>query len=150
MTDTQNASALAAANAIADLFAPGFFDDRMVEDCAKVIEEKMTAAAGSGLALIAAERQRQVEVEGWTPEHDDEHDGYELAAAAGCYALTAAMPDDMRDNMRTHGPAAPPWPWARTWWKPGADNSEASRKRELVKAGALIVAELDRLQRREG
>ena len=39
-----------------------------------------------GIRLIAAERQRQVDVEGWTPAHDDEHDEGELAIAAACYA----------------------------------------------------------------
>jgi len=84
-------------------------------------------------ALIAAERRRQVEEEGWTPEHDDEHTDESLAAAASCYA----WPD------RSY-PAEPPsrWQWEPQWWKPGP-----TRIRELVKAGALIAAEIDRLQR---
>lgn len=41
------------------------------------------------LEEIAAERQRQIEVEGWTPNHDDEHDRGEMANAAACYALSA-------------------------------------------------------------
>ena len=35
---------------------------------------------------VSAERQRQQSVEGWTPEHDDEHLGYELSSAAVAYA----------------------------------------------------------------
>lgn len=93
------------------------------------------ARAKDGVALIVAERKRQVEVEGWTPEHDDEHgEGY-LALAAAVYALP---PDSRDDDLMGL------WPWDRSWWKPG------DRIRELVKAGALIAAEIDRLQRREG
>jgi hypothetical protein len=43
----------------------------------------------SGIELIAAERERQVSVEGWTPEHDDKHDSGSLVAAAVTYALEA-------------------------------------------------------------
>jgi hypothetical protein len=84
----------------------------------------------TGIELIAAERRRQIEAEGWTPEHDDAHRNNELARAAAAYAL----PDDYRDCDH--------WPWNDSW-KPTPDD----RIRELVKAGALIVAEIDRLQR---
>lgn len=97
---------------------------------------KPTAIAGEGgvdgVSLIAAERKRQVEAEGWTPEHDDEHDTSELAQAAAVYA--APHPRNRIMDL---------WPWHYTWWKPGP-----TRERELVKAGALIAAELDRLQRK--
>ena len=44
-------------------------------------------AWGSQAVLdVAAERRRQIEAEGWTPEHDDEHSAGQLAGAAGCYA----------------------------------------------------------------
>lgn len=95
----------------------------------------------SGLSRIAAERQRQLDVEGWTPAHDDEHDEGELAQAAACYALehydlegerTFAVPYD--------------WPWEDTWWRPGPDTIEG-RIRDLEKAGALCAAEIDRLER---
>lgn len=42
----------------------------------------------NGIELIAAERKRQVESEGWTPEHDDQHDSDEMAMAAAVYAMT--------------------------------------------------------------
>ncbi|HXM55336.1 MAG TPA: hypothetical protein VOB72_08095, partial [Candidatus Dormibacteraeota bacterium] len=38
--------------------------------------------ATAGGELIAAERQRLIEAEGRTPEHDDQHDGGELIEAA--------------------------------------------------------------------
>lgn len=96
----------------------------------------VTASAGRPLQLIAAERRRQVEAEGWTQEYDDAHSEGELAAAAGCYALSAV-------NGLAESEAKRFWPWEWRWWKP------ADKKRALVKAGALIVAELERLIREE-
>jgi hypothetical protein len=94
---------------------------------------------------IAAERQRQIDAEGWTPEHDDEHPHGELARAAACYASVTALPE----NDHRHGPFYPPpeWPWSNDWWKPGFKRDYADRRRNLVKAGALIVAEIERLDR---
>lgn len=83
-----------------------------------------TAAIPSGSDLIAAERQRQLDSEGWSPEHDDEHDQGELAAAAAVYAMP-----DLYDEW---------WPWDESWYRPGTPI------RELTKAGALIAAEIDR------
>lgn len=90
----------------------------------------------TGSELISAERRRQVEVEGWTPEHDDEHQYGELAIAAAKYAERA--------HERSM-PFLPPrgWPWFSCWWKPSPDPV-----RNLVKAGALIAAEIDRLLRK--
>ena len=78
----------------------------------------------TGAEQIAAERKRQIEEEGWTAGHDAAHDNGELWRAAICYA-----------SGRSDG-----WPWAPRWYKPGPD-----RVRSLVKAGALIAAEIDRL-----
>jgi hypothetical protein len=93
----------------------------------------------TGSELIAAERQRQVDEDGenWTEAHDDQHAEEELARAAACYA----MPDTLREMDADDVPEA--WPWEWDWWKP-----EGGRIRQLVKAGALIAAEIDRLQRR--
>lgn len=83
---------------------------------------------------VLAERNRQITAEGWTPEHDDKHDMGSLATAAGCYAMyTLAYPA---------GDPHPNWPWDKAWWKPSQDN-----RRNLVKAGALILAEIERLDR---
>ena len=91
-------------------------------------------AWGSQAVLdVAAERRRQIEAEGWTPEHDDEHSVGELAKAAACYALVSAgFNPDATINV---------WPWHRLWWKP------SDKRRNLVKAGALILAEIERLDR---
>jgi hypothetical protein len=93
----------------------------------------------NGAELIAAERQRQVAMEGWTDEHDDSHPSAELSRAALCYTDEAARQvTDYRVGPR------PSWPWDIRWWKPADDPI-----RNLVKAGALIAAEIDRLQRIE-
>lgn len=92
---------------------------------------------------IASERQRQVATEGWTSEHDDAHDMGEMANAAACYALT---PIRRAWSVPYHGSLLIwLWPWSRGWWKPAKRPSE--RRRELIKAGALIVAEIERLDR---
>jgi hypothetical protein len=81
---------------------------------------------------ITAERRRQIEVEGWSFEHDDKHVEGEMADAAACYALYASNNDERVRRM---------WPWDTAWWKP------ASRRKMLVKAAALLVAEIERLDR---
>ena len=86
---------------------------------------RLTPIPAQGTTAITAERQRQVAVEGWTPEHDAHHSKGELARAAACYALGARPPGL--------------WPWEDKWWKP------SDTKRNLEKAGALIAAEIDRL-----
>lgn len=98
----------------------------------------------TGIERIAAERQRQIEVEGWTPEHDDRHAPGELATAALCYASIASLqlagvPVDL-DRIPNNGGIC--WPWSGKWWKPSPDPS-----RNIEKAGALLAAERDRLAR---
>ena len=101
-------------------------------------------AGPSALADIATERQRQVDVEGWSEAHDDEHDDYQMARAAGCYAFHASRHDDDDIGMFASAAVHHGWPWDRAWWKP------KSRRSDLVRAGALIVAEIERLDRRAG
>ena len=82
---------------------------------------------------VLAERRRQIEAEGWTPEHDDEHSAGEMAKAAACYALVSAgFNPDATITV---------WPWHRRWWKP------SDKRCNLVKAAALILAEIERLDR---
>ena len=115
----------------------------------------------NGIELIATERKRQVEIEGWTPEHDSEHENGELALAAVCYASPVLLFSkmDMVEGVSFNDP----WP---SWWDDGWDkrlrddeteaiipNSELTspnRIRNLVKAGALIASEIDRLLAIEG
>lgn len=102
------------------------------------------------LAMIASERERQQKVEGWTPEHDDEHCNGDLAAAAGCYAIHAGRDAGFRASMQRESLCQHEWPWGADSWKPSPGCAPPDRIRELVKAGALIVAEIERLQRLEG
>ena len=91
---------------------------------------------------VAMERARQKLSEGWTPEHDDGHLLGEMAAAAACYAVSAHMalsaadlPDPVSEVVTDF------WPWSLEWWKP------KDPRRDLVRAAALIVAEIERLDR---
>jgi hypothetical protein len=89
---------------------------------------------------VLAERVRQVTEEGWTPEHDDDHYLGEIAQAAACYALTPSLLGWALGAGKFWGFF---WPWSYDWWKP------TNRRRDLVKAGALIIAEIERLDRCE-
>ncbi len=93
------------------------------------------------LTLINQERERQKKVEGWTPEHDDKHKNGELAYAASAYAGPVFHE---RPGQTLNLTIDPPiqWPW-KDGYKPTPDDPI----RQLVKAGALIVAEIERLQR---
>lgn len=89
---------------------------------------------------VQAERRRQITAEGWTPEHDDEHADGQMAQAAGCYALHAGgIGTDWPDGLQNG--AALFWPWDRDSWKP------TTPRRDLVKACALALAEIERLDR---
>jgi len=94
---------------------------------------------------VIAERQRQIESEGWTARHDDDHSDGSMALAAACYALNAATwaakgTAELRQSYADLSPGAR-WPWKRKWWKP------KSQRQDLVRAGALILAEIERLDR---
>ncbi len=87
---------------------------------------------------VQAERRRQVEAEGWTPEHDDEHSHGQMARAAACYALAgSSAPNDGTAALLV----SLAWPWDEQWWKP------TSARRDLIKACALTLAEIERLDR---
>ncbi|WP_235200912.1 hypothetical protein [Pseudomonas aeruginosa] len=87
---------------------------------------------------VQAERRRQVEAEGWTPEHDDEHSHGQMARAAACYALAgSSAPNDGTAALLV----SPAWPWDEQWWKP------STARRDMVKACALALAEIERLDR---
>ena len=106
----------------------------------------------TGIELIAEERKRQIEKEGWTEEYDDvTHKDGQLGDAAACYAMTLMsrfsghFEDVETVNHEVTTTFDRVWPWENNWFKPTPEN----RIHELVKAGALIVAEIERLQRLE-
>ncbi len=96
---------------------------------------------------VLAERERQMKEEGYTPAHDDNHVHGELALAAALYALPyeatlggeplLKQDDFIGLHMALELACAPGWDL-----KPEPD----IRKR-LVKSGALILAEIERLDR---
>lgn len=90
---------------------------------------------------IAAERQRQIEQEGWSLAHDDQHTNGSLAIAAACYAAPDSSIFDYPNPVLASDPRRLVWPWDRKWWKP------KDRRRDLVIAAALLVAEIERLDR---
>ena len=111
-----------------------------------------------GSELIARERIRQISEEDYNDAHDDDHDRGELALAAVCYAAEAfseevfvKQPIVCSSTGRETHMFVDPWPWDEEF-----DRRPTSRLRKkpvnkrielLVKAGALIAAEIDRLQR---
>jgi hypothetical protein len=108
---------------------------------------------GSGSALIAVERRRQLSEEGWDAKHDDHHDRSELTAAAICYAADAAH--GVSGGFLAGGVYAlrqmgskvfsfvDPWPWDPKYDK----RHKHSTTKKLAIAGALIAAEIDRVIR---
>lgn len=96
---------------------------------------------------IAAERRRQVEKEGWTLEHDDEHEDGSLADAAACYAATTRpfKAEELAGaGYQPYISYSDLWPksWADHWFRP-----KRARRRKLIIAAALLVAEIERLDR---
>lgn len=101
----------------------------------------MSEATYHVIADIQEERFRQISAEGWTPEHDDTHTEGEIAMAAAAYAISGAGGRDTYRYGRPARLAEIVWPWSKAWWKP------TDRRRDLVKAAALIIAEIERLDR---
>lgn len=108
------------------------------------LAELLAAAPGNSVPQawldVQAERRRQITAEGWTPEHDDEHADGQMAQAAGCCALHAGGIGTDWPDGRQNG-AALFWPWDKDSWKP------TTPRRDLVKACALALAEIERLDR---
>lgn len=110
-------------------FAPnmGAVDDAFAEWKKLHANEVAAIRANSD---VLAERERQKAVEGWTPEHDDAHASKELAHAAACYAIGSRLYNGIDF-----------WPWDDKDWKP------KDRRSNLIRAAALILAEIERLDR---
>jgi hypothetical protein len=106
---------------------------------------------GSATAImdVIDERLRQQSVEGWSLEHDDAHSDGGMAAAAATYAYSTTLSDRHRQyvsgiySIENSAILRELWPasWSKSWWKP------TDRRRDLVKAAALLIAEIERLDR---
>ncbi|HIE1752659.1 hypothetical protein [Pseudomonas aeruginosa] len=111
-------------------------------DAENELAELLAAAPGKEVPQawhdVQAERRRQIEAEGWTPEHDDAHSHGQMARAAACYALAgSSAPSDGTAALLV----SLAWPWDEQWWKP------STARRDMVKACALGLAEIERLDR---
>lgn len=93
---------------------------------------------------VIAERQRQIKYERWTSEHDDQHKNGELPLAAGLYAISAGFASKYLEGETKTCPLPDGWPWHPSWWKP------TNSRRDLVTSAAMILAEIERLDRRTG
>jgi hypothetical protein len=89
---------------------------------------------------VVDERKRQIEAEGWTEAHDDKHEAGDLAKAGAAYAAAAGYAMHYALGTTTEAPLEP-WPWEAHWWKC------SHPRRALVKAAALILAEIERYDR---
>jgi hypothetical protein len=114
------------------------------EPCHWVKPELCSCCALPGSVQIAFERQRQVTDEDYSADHDDRHVKGEIERAAKCYAKAPALRVFSTLAFTNNDGLQPPedWPWEAEFWKPSE-----YRALELRKAGALYLAEHDRLIR---
>ena len=84
--------------------------------------------------LISKERERQIVEEGYIKEHDLNHNYLEFVKAAVSYCIANFDSDDANKDSKIW------WPWDEQAYKP------KTKLRNLVRAGALIAAAIDRLQ----
>lgn len=85
------------------------------------------------IMAVLQERQRQIEKEGWSEDHDDkQYSRGELGRAGACYVIHAGTTSE-----------TPPhdWPWSADWWKP------YGYRRDMVRGVALEIAEGERFDR---
>ena len=80
---------------------------------------------------VVDERVRQLEAEEWDYAHDDQYVNGELVDAAICYVQGHRI---LKDTT---------WPWGTDDWKP------KSYRENLVRAAALLIAEIERIDRHE-
>ncbi|WP_141105039.1 hypothetical protein [Rhizobium sp. R339] len=128
--------------------ATGNSDVRFEASDAEEVLDHLEVLAGmhqpeqtQALLDVAAERRRQIDVEGWTPAHDDQHTDGSLAQAAAAYALKARSDESHANGKRMQVPYLWPDSWHSSWWKP------KDRRQDLVRAAALIIAEIERIDR---
>lgn len=123
---------------VAQLSIMGCDKERSDAISGEVMTRLLATSDSQAAKDVLEERARQEAVEGWTPEHDDEHDLFELARAGACYALLASGYKPDHETIRKL------WPFEEEWLKPSA-----TRRRDLVKGTALLLADIERLDRAE-
>lgn len=111
--------------------------DEMVTRFQENADKPLSKDTNHILSLILDERNKQITVEGHKPEDDDKYQNGEMAVAGGYYALASGAPTNKNPGL-----IPPYWPWSHNAWKPG------EKKDNLIKAAALIVAELESMRRK--
>jgi len=120
----------------------------------------------TGVELIAAERTRQIEKNCFTADHDDRHTDGSIALAAVCFAAPTTIYALEFDDQQNEGRLVDPWPpgWAKYWdRRPQRDQETLADSPQgfpdpstftlqeridlLIRSGALVAAEIDRLLR---
>ncbi|MDF2381340.1 hypothetical protein JMG10_07680 [Nostoc ellipsosporum NOK] len=105
----------------------------------------------TAIQKIAEERQRQIDKKGYCQTHDQDHDKAELASAAAAYTTSyvvntqAKASEDKITRRRLavmNTSIGLIWPFHGGEFKPNYENPI----RDLIKAGALIVAEIERIE----
>ena len=120
---------------------------KLIDVATRRLHQAITSVASDALLDIGNERWRQIHTEKWTAEHDDEHTDGSLADAAACYAATTRPFKAEKFagvGYKPYTSYSDLWPqsWADHWFRPKKD-----RRRRLVIAAALIIAEIERLDR---
>lgn len=110
--------------------------------------KQQTTPEGFVFNDVFAERKRQIDQEHYSHEHDDEYDQNELIRAASSYlshvigrgwVFKETCPETYQDEE-----APDLWPWDLDFWKP------KNPRRDLVRAAALIIAEIEKIDRSTG
>lgn len=102
--------------------------------------DKQELTMVQGLAAFERERRSQVE-KGYDPDHDDEHVDGEIAAAAASYALTTVRKVHGHTGLRWVNPMHF-WPW-----EPKELKTDLEHIKAIEVAGAMLLAEWERLKR---
>lgn len=118
----------------------------MIERDRAMAKRSAADARALALASVVGERERQRHGEHMSAAHDDAHYPGDLAKASAAYALEAARKlgviEDGVYEPRERGAEPHFWPWESVWWKP------KDPRRDLVRAAALLLAEIERIDRR--
>lgn len=115
-----------------------------VYDFAEAILKDQQLGQSKATLDVVAERQRQISAENYTPDQDDAYTQNELTRAAEGYIHTVVSRGwtyESNPNDYECEEIPPFWPWADEHWKP------KSPRRDLVRAAALIIAEIERIDR---
>lgn len=109
--------------------------DELLEKCEELQKRLFGRPTTWAEQCVLAERERQIKNEGYTEQQDDQYKFGELLGAAECYLQYDAL-------SLSHESVPATWPWAPEAWKP------KDYRRNLVRAAALILAEMDRVDRK--